>query len=133
MVRGIRNKNPGNLRITHIDWKGKVPITKNTDGEFEQFTTMELGIRAMMMDLIHDIKKDGKDTVRKLLEVYAPKEENNLEAYIKTVCHITGFEEDDVLMVNEDTISKLVAGMSFVENGGYLINNKQIAAAWVMI
>lgn len=128
--RGIRNNNPGNLVISRIPWKGKVPVNQNTDGVFEQFTQMEYGIRAMMMDIRNDIKKDGLDTVRKLLNEYT---KTDLESYIKTVCRITGHKENDKIIPDEDTICALIAAMSFVENGGYYITDEQITKAWGMM
>lgn len=80
--RGIRNNNPGNLVLTTIAWKGKVPNEKNTDKYFEQFTSPLWGIRAMYMDVKGDIEKDGLNTLRKLISVYAPEHENNTQAYI---------------------------------------------------
>ncbi len=134
--RGIRNNNPGNLVITRIPWKGKVPVKQNTDGVFEQFRDyagvkgIVWGIRAMMMDLRGDIVKDGTNTIRKLLTEYS---KTDLESYIKTTCKITGFKEGDVLLGNEGTICDLIAAFSFVENGGYYITEQQIKAAWEML
>ena len=128
--RGIRNNNPGNLVISRIPWKGKVPVKQNTDGVFEQFITMEDGIRAMMMDIRNDIIKDGLNTVRKLLTEYT---KTDLESYIKTVCRITGLKEDDTITAGQDTICGLIAAMSFVENGGYYITEQQINKAWEML
>ncbi|MCA9329527.1 hypothetical protein KDA11_02695, partial [Candidatus Saccharibacteria bacterium] len=33
--RGIRNNNPGNIRISNNQWRGKIPVSQNTDGSFE--------------------------------------------------------------------------------------------------
>jgi len=128
--RGIRNNNPGNLVISRIPWKGKVPVNQNTDGVFEQFTQMEYGIRAMIMDIRNDIKKYGLDTIRKLLTEYT---KTDLESYVKTVCRITGHKENDKIIPDEDTICALIAAMSFVENGGYYITDEQITKAWGMM
>lgn len=45
LPRGIRNNNPLNIKIGN-DWKGEVP---NTDGTFEQFESMEYGLRAELL------------------------------------------------------------------------------------
>lgn len=82
--RGLRNNNPGNLILTNIAWQGKIPNKQNKDGHFEQFQDIYWGIRAMLLDVINDIKK-GKNTVRKLITEYAPPHENNTEAYISHV------------------------------------------------
>ena len=89
--RGIRNNNPGNLTITSIAWKGKVPIERNKDGRFEQFEDFQgipghiWGLRAMFMDLRGDVQKRGLTTVRKLISSYAPPSENDTTAYIAAV------------------------------------------------
>ena len=43
LPRGIRNNNPLNIRKGN-NWKGEV--SSSTDGEFEQFVSMQMGIRA---------------------------------------------------------------------------------------
>lgn len=92
--RGIRNNNPGNLVITSIDWKGKVPVAQNTDKTFEQFTQPLWGVRAMFMDVRGDIEKDGLNTIRKLITAYAPPKENNTAAYIQSVVNRVGIGAD---------------------------------------
>lgn len=92
--RGLRNNNPGNLVLTTIAWKGKVPNAQNTDGKFEQFTQPLWGIRAMFIDVRGDIEKDGLNTIRKLITEYAPKFENNTAAYIQSVVNQVGIGPD---------------------------------------
>lgn len=92
--RGIRNHNPGNLVLTTIAWKGKVPNAQNTDKKFEQFTQPLWGIRAMFIDVRGDIEKDGLNTIRKLITEYAPKIENNTAAYIQSVVNQVGIGPD---------------------------------------
>lgn len=92
--RGLRNNNPGNLVLTTIAWKGKVPNAQNTDGKFEQFTQPLWGIRAMFIDVRGDIEKDGLNTIRKLITEYAPKFENNTAAYIQSVVNQVGIGSD---------------------------------------
>lgn len=94
--RGLRNNNPGNLVLTAIKWQGKIPNAKNTDKHFEQFTTLVYGIRAMLKDVINDIKK-GKNTVRKLINEYAPPHENDTKAYIDHVAKVLGVSPDTKL------------------------------------
>jgi hypothetical protein len=117
LSRGIRNNNPGNLIITPIAWQGKIPIPQNTDKKFEQFSSMELGIRAMFKDLINDINK-GKNTVRKLINEYAPPSENNTAQYIKDVCQSIGVQPDQqITSINESFLLKLGKAVIKKENG----------------
>lgn len=112
--RGIRNNNPGNLVLTGIAWKGKVPESRNTDGRFEQFTAPEWGIRAMFMDIRSDIRK-GANTVRRLITEYAPPHENNTAAYIAAVASAIGKSADAV--ITDADYPALVKAIIKHENG----------------
>ncbi len=129
--RGIRNKNPSNIRISNQAWKGK--ITDNTDGVFEQFTSMEYGIRALMIILRTYMTKYKCNTIEKIIKRFAPANENDTAAYIKTVAKLTGFLPDEKLIFNEDVIFQLIPAMCKVENGGYYITEEQIKRAWEML
>jgi hypothetical protein len=137
--RGIRNNNPGNLVLTNIPWRGKVPNKENTDRHFEQFRDTDgvkgiiWGIRAMMMDLKGDIVKDGLNTIRRLIEEYAPKHENNTEAYIARVSRMTGIGPNELLYPDQETMQRLVRAMAFVEHGGHWITLQQIEKAWGLL
>ncbi|MCV9934393.1 hypothetical protein OIU80_19105 [Flavobacterium sp. LS1R47] len=98
LTRGIRNNNPGNLRLTNIAWQGKIPNKQNTDKEFEQFTDVKFGIRAMLRDLTNDIDK-GKNTIRKLISEYAPPSENNTQNYIDVVSKAVGLAPDQTIKI----------------------------------
>lgn len=134
LPRGIRNNNPGNLVITRIPWKGKVPRAKNTDGKFEQFVTMEWGLRAMMMDVRGDIVKDGKNTIRTLITEYAPKWENDTLGYINVVSKKVGLKPDQVIPVDKNTMTRLIEAIITHENGGlHGITMAQIEKAWDLL
>jgi hypothetical protein len=116
-VRGLRNNNPGNLKLTSIEWQGKIPKAKNTDKVFEQFTNVSFGLRAMLKDLINDISK-GKNTVKKLISEYAPSTENNTTTYINSVCKSIGVKENDkITTVNRKFLSLLARAILRVELG----------------
>jgi hypothetical protein len=65
--------------------------------------------------------------------VYAPKFENNTEAYIKVVVKRTGIKRNEKLITDKSTIFKLVEAISFHENGGAFLTNEQIEKAWEML
>ena len=60
-TRGIRNCNPGNLRLSKDRWKGLRPV--QTDKEFFQFEEMKWGYRALMRTLQNYRKVHGCRTV----------------------------------------------------------------------
>lgn len=130
--RGIRNNNPGNLIFTNINWTGKLPKEQNKDRRFEMFITPEYGIRAMIKDLKNDIEK-GKNTVPALMTEYAPRFENNTDAYIQMVCKDLKVSATAKLLPTKNTLRLLVHSISRVENGGNFITNELFDKAYAMI
>lgn len=128
-ARGIRNNNPGNLRISSNDWKGKVPKEKNTDGSFEQFISPEYGIRALFIDLRSKINR-GLNTVEKIMRVYAPTNENNTVAYITAIENMTGIPRNKVITVSD--IPKILPAIIRVENGTQPYTDTQLKTAYSM-
>lgn len=76
MKRGTRNNNPGNIKLTSLSWRGKVPNSKNTDGIFEQFTEMPYGIRALYRLLVTYVNRYKLRSVDSIIDRYAPSGEN---------------------------------------------------------
>lgn len=99
MSIGMLLNNPFDLEITNIPWRGK--ITPGADKTFEQFDTMEHGLRAGFMDLLSAFNKHKRTTIKAIVTPYAPPEENNTDAYIAAVCKYTGYGEDDALNMND--------------------------------
>lgn len=128
--RGVKNKNPLNIRIGN-DWIGEV---KNpTDPEFEQFTRMEYGLRAGFKILRRYIRHYHRDTVAKIIQSWAPASENETEAYISHVCALTGFSRNRVIFFEERrTMVQLVSAMCKVECGT-TISTDIIETAYNMI
>ena len=113
--RGIRNNNPGNIRRTSINWRGEVPDDLKTDSEFEQFIAPLFGIRAMVRDLRTGARR-GEDTIREIISQWAPPNENDTEAYIKSVSRQTGIDPD--AMINFDVnLPDLLDAIIVHENG----------------
>lgn len=128
--RGIRNNNPGNLRISENAWQGKVPVAQNTDGVFEQFISPEYGIRALFIDLRSKINR-GLNTIEKIMNVYAPPTENNTIAYITAIENMTNIPRNKVITVND--IPKIVPAIIKVENGIQPYTDAQLKSAYAMV
>jgi hypothetical protein len=109
--RGIRNNNPLNIRVGN-NWQGEV---QNTDGEFEQFESVVMGIRAAAKLLKTYRDKYGFNTIEQIITRWAPPEENNTAAYIKSVEARTGIARDRQLAT--DDYKALISAMIFHENG----------------
>lgn len=114
--RGLRNNNPGNIRISNTNYKGE--IKPSQDRAFKQFESMPYGYRAMFV-LIHTYKlRYGLDTIRKIISRYAPDNENNTEVYINRVSKESGINTDEKLDTMSPTqMIPMIAAMSLVENG----------------
>jgi hypothetical protein len=68
-------------------WLGKV--TPSADGQFEQFKSVEYGIRAAFIILRTYIRRHGVKTITQLIERFAPATENNVTAYVNRVCDLS--------------------------------------------
>lgn len=120
--RGIRNNNPLNIRVGNV-WLGEV---KNpTDPHFEQFNSMEYGLRAGFVLLRRYIRHYKRLTIEDIISSWAPSNENNTRAYIDTVVKVSGIPRTEVLHYrNKETMCKLVDAMCFVENGTHVSMEK---------
>lgn len=115
LPRGLRNRNPLNIRIGNV-WLGEEP--NPTDHEFEQFVAMEYGVRAAFVLLRRYIRHYRRTTIRAIIKAWAPANENNVEAYVATVAKHSHIDPDETLdYANEEQMIALFQGMCLVENG----------------
>ena len=116
MPRGILNNNPCNIRISTDKFQGEVQPSQ--DKEFKQFETAAYGYRAAFRILRTYINNYKCDTIRKIISRWAPKSENHTENYIKVVSERSGIPENDIVYPdNREIMIRIVAAMSYVENG----------------
>lgn len=124
--RGIRNNNPGNLRWG-ADWNGLDSEGKKQDKEFCVFLEPMFGIRALARLLMNYYRIHGLNTIRKIIERYAPCGENNTDAYVNHVCKLMGIGADDIINIyDENTIRPLVKAIIQHENGVMPYDDKVI-------
>lgn len=118
--RGIRNNNPLNIRKGN-NWKGERP--NQTDKSFEEFETMEMGIRAGFKILKNYItgyggKTKPYDTIEKVIRRWAPPTENATEKYIQFVADDAGQHRyQKIDFRNKSVMVRIVDAMIFVECG----------------
>ena len=132
--RGIRNNNVGNLKIGSDDWMGMIPHDKNTDGNFEQFKKWKWGVRAMII-VVRDayMGKRNLHTIRGIIGRYAPQEkvEGEERSYFVNLRKLTGFDPDDVLGDDKETLRILIKAMGDIETGEKgIITDQQFNEAW---
>ena len=115
-TRGMRNNNPCNIRISTDKFQGEVQPSQ--DKAFKQFETAAYGYRAAFRILRTYINSYGLNTIRKIISRWAPKNENHTENYIRVVSERSGIPADDpVYADSREMMIRIVAAMSFVENG----------------
>lgn len=113
-TRGVRNNNPLNIRIGNT-WLGEVQ--KPTESAFEQFVSMEYGLRAGFCILRRYINKYQHNTIAKILHTWAPSTENNTEAYIDFVSKRVQVEPDDIISYSDtELMCRLVHAMAIYES-----------------
>ena len=129
--RGIRNCNPGNIRVTKDKWQGL--RTLQTDKEFFQFEEMKWGYRALIRTLQNYRKKHGCNTVADFIRRWAPSNENDTTAYILSVCKYLGIPSVFVPDVDDrETMCALAAAISKHENGADPIM-KEVHDGWDLL
>lgn len=128
MSRGLRNRNPGNIRRSGVRYKGEV--RPSTDPAFKQFGSMALGYRAIFVLLDTYRRRYSLDTVRGMISRWAPPSENDTEAYIGAVCRQTGLAPDRRIDTRDAaTMIPLAAAISRVENGRQAVE-AEVRAGW---
>lgn len=126
--RGIRNCNPGNIRITKDKWKGLRLV--QADKEFFQFETMAWGYRAMLRTLQNYRKRHGCETIADFIRRWAPPSENNTLTYIRFVCEKMGVPPVYVPNVEDKASMCLFAyAISYFENGEVPVM-EEISEGW---
>lgn len=116
LPRGLRNNNPLNIRISTDKFVGE--IQPSGDKAFKQFDTMAHGYRAAFRVLRTYINNYKCDTIRKIISRWAPETENHTLAYVMTVSDRAGISPDEPISAdNREMMIRIVAAMSYVENG----------------
>ena len=131
LPRGLRNNNPGKIRINNDLFQGEVRPGK--DKSFKEFKTMAHGYRAIFKILRSYYNNYHLDTIRKMITRWAPPKENHPEKYIKAVSDYAGIPADDPININDrEQMIRIVAGMSRVENGREA-NMPDVITGWDLI
>ena len=125
--RGMRNNNPLNIRHTASQWQGG--RAEQTDNAFVQFVSMAMGYRAAWRTLETYHKRfEAKRmafTPRNIIYRWAPPEENDSEAYLRSVCRLANLAGNAPLVrpslahdrTDREKLINLLAAMTCVENG----------------
>lgn len=114
--RGLRNNNPGNIRLTDISWQGEVP---GRDTGFETFASPVDGLSALAQNLRTYGSKHGINTLQGLAERYAPASDGNDPAnYARFLSSQTGIPLDaQIDLTDRRTLETLMPAIVEMENG----------------
>lgn len=113
----MRNCNPLNIRKNDTDkWLGLKTV--QMDDQFFQFQNIFYGLRAAFKTLSTYNTKHKLYTVSAIINRWAPPTENNTSNYVKMVCDLTKFRQDEYITIDKDKekAMRLVYAMSFVES-----------------
>lgn len=121
---GLKNNNPFNLEFRNIGWIGET----GSDGRFSVFDTAENGIRAGMINIHTKMTRDGKTSVRKLINTLSPPHENPTEAFIKFVSREINVSAEQVLQFSTHITGLSKAIIAF-ENGSQPFDDETLARA----
>lgn len=116
LPRGIRNNNPGNIRLSPQRWRGQKGAQSDT--AFIEFETPVMGIRALMKLLLTYYHKYDLNTIESILNRYAPPIENATDAYIHGVTKHMGVSRTMPLQLHsKPVLIKLAEAITRHENG----------------
>jgi hypothetical protein len=137
--RGIRNKNPGNLRplAGTATWKGQIALDTAKGGPFVIFGEAEgqpgefWGIRALSRLLLNYQRNHGLFTIEGIINRYAPPVENDTGSYSKIVAKSLGVSPDQPIdLISDGQLHRnLVAAVIKHENGQNPYNAALLATA----
>ena len=113
--RGIRNKNPGNIRWNSLNnWVGQVG---RDDAGYAVFSDAKWGIRAMGK-VLESYHRNGTLSIRQIITRWAPAaDRNDTEAYIRHVTKALKKPEHFIPVKQEGDYLALVKVIIQHENG----------------
>ena len=114
LPRGIRNKNPGNIKLG-TNWDGLA--AEQTDPTFCIFDEAVMCIRALMRILLTYRITHNKKNIDSIIRRWAPPSENDTEAYIKFVAKRMEIEPMAMIDNSIEAYLPLVKSIIQMENG----------------
>lgn len=116
LPRGIRNNNPGNIKVSSNAWRGKI----GNDGTFERFDTAVNGLRAAAILIRTYANNYGLNTIAKIGSRWAPtgSGEAGNAGWAGGVSQYSGIGLNTPLNVaSQPTMIALLRGIVAQENG----------------
>ena len=108
--------NPGNIEMSKgTPFIGEILPSKHK--RFATYINMYYGYRQMYKLIQNYIKLYNLNTIEKIINRYAPNNENHTENYIKFVSERTGIDRHQIIPQNDPQLPKIIFEMSILENG----------------
>ena len=104
IARGLRNNNPGNIRLGQ-PWAGQV---EGEDKSFCTFQSAEYGIRALCKLLLTYYNRYNLDTVEGIINRYAPPSENDTGGYQSHVAACLGVGVGQCINVEDKAVMRVL-------------------------
>lgn len=126
-IRAVRNNNPGNIR-QGIQWQGLMPREQmNPDQaaetQFCVFLSPQWGFRAMATIFHTYADKDKITTLRQAINRWAPRTENNTDAYVADVCNRLVWNPDSPFPFHDQAhLAALLVAVSWHEIGAWVFS-----------
>lgn len=132
-VRAVRNNNPGNLNRGE-QWQGLAELHEMSpdqiaEGRFAVFKSPVWGFRALATVLRNYSRLHGLNTIRQIVNRWAPPSENDTEAYIKAVSNACHREPDWPLNLSDaPVLGALAKSIATHECGGWFFEDADLDA-----
>lgn len=117
LPRGIRCNNPGNIRRSNDKWHGMSPA--QFDPAFITFDDAKWGMRAIIKIIQNYNRLNSNiDTVRAIINKWAPSVENDTGSYADHVAEVCGITPDmEINLFDHNLLIKIAQGITLHENG----------------
>lgn len=116
LPRGIRNNNPGNIRLSSAAWQGQKPV--QSDVSFVEFIEPLMGLRALMRVLLNYHTKHGLNTVESIINRWAPPYENATDHYIHHVARRLNVKRTEPIQLSQKQVMSAFAAAIVVHENG---------------
>lgn len=142
LPRGVRNCNPGNIRMPpkKLEDKDKFigELRPSHDPDFRTFVNMAYGYRAMHYLLRRYKNSYQLNTLEQMIYRWAPPTDNNkTEAYVNFVADRAGIGRDHIVDVSNMTVMcRIVAAMATMECGGktgWEPDMNEVRDGWILL
>lgn len=130
----LYQNNPGNLPNKGIDWLGKVPKAQRLgNAKYEEFYTVEYGIRALMRNIRTLMDKEGLNTIAKFSRSFYPATSTKKVAiYENTLSKALSVDKNKVITTFDRdfyiTIAKAIIGIEMGSSIAQITDESYIVA-----